>query len=156
MKKIKAFTLVELLVTIAVLAILAMMAAPSMSQILHNSKVNSSSGDVLNFLQQSRSEAIRLGSAVTVCASSDGASCVTGNKTNWAVGIIAKSGSVTIQKLTFDNSAIAITAPDSITFNSVGSTNNNYTIAISMPRASINYSVCVEVIGRASKSKVGC
>lgn len=53
MKKQSAFTLIELMVTIAILAIIATLAAPNLSQMLHNTKVNTSSGDILSFLQQS-------------------------------------------------------------------------------------------------------
>lgn len=157
MKKEKAFTLIELMVTIAILAIIATLAAPNLSQMLHNTKVNTSSGDILSFLQQSRTEAIRLGKSVTVCGSSDGSNCLATNKTNWSTGLIAKySGSTTpIQKLTFESSQLSITAPETITFNSVGSTTAEHEITVTIPDAN-TYSVCVEVIGRAFKSKTGC
>ncbi len=157
MKKEKAFTLIELMVTIAILAIIATLAAPNLSQMLHNTKVNTSSGDILSFLQQSRTEAIRLGKTVTVCGSSDGSSCLSANKTNWSTGLIAThSGSTTpIQKLTFDSSQLSITGPETITFNTFGSTTAKYEITVTIPDAN-TYSVCVEVIGRAFKSKTGC
>lgn len=157
MKKEKAFTLIELMVTIAILAIIATLAAPNLSQMLHNTKVNTSSGDILSFLQQSRTEAIRLGKIVTVCGSSDGSNCLATNKTNWSTGLIAKySGSTTpIQKLTFESSQLSITAPETITFNSVGSTTAEHEITVTIPDANTYY-VCVEVIGRAFKSKTGC
>lgn len=157
MKQQSAFTLIELMVTIAILAIIATLAAPNLSQMLHNTKVNTSSGDILSFLQQSRTEAIRLGKTVTVCGSSDGSSCLSANKTNWSVGLIAKySGSTTpIQKLTFDSSQLSITGPETITFNTFGSTTAEHEITVTIPDAN-TYSVCVEVIGRAFKSKTGC
>jgi len=157
MKKQSAFTLIELMVTIAILAIIATLAAPNLSQMLHNTKVNTSSGDILSFLQQSRTEAIRLGKTVTVCGSSDGSSCLSANKTNWSAGLIAKySGSTTpIQKLTFDSSQLSITGPETITFNTFGSTTAEHEITVTIPDAN-TYSVCVEVIGRAFKSKTGC
>lgn len=157
MKKEKAFTLIELMVTIAILAIIATLAAPNLSQMLHNTKVNTSSGDILSFLQQSRTEAIRLGKTVTVCGSSDGLDCLDANKTNWSTGLIAKyAGSTTpIQKLTFDSSQLSITGPETITFNTFGSTTAKYEITVTIPDAN-TYSVCVEVIGRAFKSKTGC
>ncbi|OTG60709.1 prepilin-type cleavage/methylation domain-containing protein [Acinetobacter sp. ANC 3903] len=157
MKRQSAFTLIELMVTIAILAIIATLAAPNLSQMLHNTKVNTSSGDILSFLQQSRTEAIRLGKTVTVCGSSDGSSCLSANKTNWSVGLIAKySGSTTpIQKLTFDSSQLSITGPETITFNTFGSTTAEHEITVTIPDAN-TYSVCVEAIGRAFKSKTGC
>lgn len=157
MKQQSAFTLIELMVTIAVLAIIATLAAPNLSQMLHNTKVNTSSGDILSFLQQSRTEAIRLGKTVTVCGSPDGSSCLSANKTNWSTGLIAThSGSTTpIQKLTFDSSQLSITGPETITFNTFGSTTAEHEITVTIPDAN-TYSVCVEVIGRAFKSKSGC
>ncbi|TCH64743.1 GspH/FimT family pseudopilin [Acinetobacter sp. ANC 4862] len=157
MKRQSAFTLIELIVTIAILAIIATLAAPNLSQMLHNTKVNTSSGDILSFLQQSRTEAIRLGKTVTVCGSSDGSSCLSANKTNWSTGLIAThSGSTTpIQKLTFDSSQLSVTGPEIITFNTFGSTTAEYEITVTIPDAN-TYSVCVEVIGRAFKSKSGC
>lgn len=157
MKQQSAFTLIELMITIAVLAIIATLAAPNLSQMLHNTKVNTSSGDILSFLQQSRTEAIRLGKTVTVCGSSDGSSCLSANKTNWSTGLIAThSGSTTpIQKLTFDSSQLSITGPETITFNTFGSTTAEHEITVTLPGAN-TYSVCVEVIGRAFKSKAGC
>ena len=157
MRKQSAFTLVELMVTIAILAIIATLAAPNLSQMLRNTKVNTSSGDILSFLQQSRTEALRLGKTVTVCGSSDGSSCLSANKRNWSTGLIAMhSGSTTpIQKLTFDSSQLSITAPETISFNSVGSTTAEHEITVTISGANTYY-VCVEVIGRAFKSKTGC
>lgn len=157
MRKQSAFTLVELMVTIAILAIIATLAAPNLSQMLRNTKVNTSSGDILSFLQQSRTEALRLGKTVTVCGSSDGSSCLSANKRNWSTGLIAThSGSTTpIQKLTFDSSQLSIMAPETISFNSVGSTTAKHEITVTISGANTYY-VCVEVIGRAFKSKTGC
>jgi len=157
MRPNNGFTLFELIVTIAILAIIATLAAPNLSQMLHNTKVNTSSGEILSFLQQSRTESIRLGKTVTVCGSDDGTNCLDTNKINWSTGLIAKySGSTTpIQKLTFESSQLSITAPETISFNSVGSTTAEHEITVTIPGAN-TYSVCVEVIGRAFKSKTGC
>lgn len=160
MKQQSAFTLIELMVTIAILAIIATLAAPNLSQMLRNNKVNTSSGDILSFLQQSRTEAIRFGKSVTICGSSNGSDCLDANKTNWSTGLIATypvTGSTTavIQKLTFDSSQLSVTAPATINFNSVGSTTAEHEITVTIPNSN-TYSVCVEVIGRAFKSKTGC
>lgn len=57
MKKNKGFTLIELMVTIAVLAIIAMMAAPSFGNMLDRQNLNKSSTELVNVLAQARSKA---------------------------------------------------------------------------------------------------
>lgn len=55
---IKGFTLVELMVTVAVLAIVAMMAVPSFTQTVRKNQLNSDTRDFINLLAETRSEAI--------------------------------------------------------------------------------------------------
>lgn len=58
MKYISGFTLIELMVTIAVMAIIATIAAPSMAQFLNNSRVNSESRNFTMALSEARSNAV--------------------------------------------------------------------------------------------------
>ncbi len=52
------FTLVELMVTIAVLAIISMMAAPSMSNLLESKRLDGNQRDLINTLSEAKSQAI--------------------------------------------------------------------------------------------------
>jgi len=61
------FTLVELLVTISIAAILLSVAVPSFQDFFRNSRLASQSNDLLASLALSRSEAIRRGGRVTLC-----------------------------------------------------------------------------------------
>lgn len=65
----RGFTLIEILVTIAIAAILAGVAVPSLSGFLRNVKLNSISASLVASLQQARSEAIKLNQGVLVCPS---------------------------------------------------------------------------------------
>ena len=79
------FTTVELLVVIAIAAILATVGAPSFSTFLNNSKLSSTSSQLLNELTLARSEAIKRNARVLVCVrDAAGTNCGTG--TNWAGG----------------------------------------------------------------------
>jgi type IV fimbrial biogenesis protein FimT len=79
----RGFSLVELLVAVAIVAVLAGVGIPSLSSFLRKVKLNSISGALVSSLQQARSDAIRLNRAVLVCPSnSDGTDCAT--STNWA------------------------------------------------------------------------
>lgn len=62
------FTMVELLVTLVVLAVLLALAAPSMSKFVSNSRLRSSHGELVSALTLARSEATRRGLPVVVKA----------------------------------------------------------------------------------------
>lgn len=83
------FTLIEIMVVVALIAILASLAAPSWTQLLVRNSVRTSINDFSLSLQFARSQAVLLNSPVTLCPSSDGANC-TG--TNYAVGWIVRVG----------------------------------------------------------------
>lgn len=82
----RGFTLIELMVAVAVFAVLLGIAVPSFQSLSASNQVTSQTNDFVSALNLARSEAIRRGSRVTVCKSSDGASCVTAN--HWEQGWI--------------------------------------------------------------------
>lgn len=82
----RGFTVIELMVTVAVMAILAAIAAPSMTGLINSSRLSGQAGELTSALQLARSEAIRRNSQVTVCPSSDGTSCAASTAwTRWIV-----------------------------------------------------------------------
>lgn len=80
------FTLVELVVTIALLAILTTLAAPSFSEVLRQWRRDSATRELTTSLQLARSEAIKTSRQIVVCPSTDGASCA--DDTEWNTGWI--------------------------------------------------------------------
>jgi type IV fimbrial biogenesis protein FimT len=69
------FSLIELMTAIAVAAILMAIAVPSFTALINGSRLTSQANELVASLQYARSEAIRLNRKVTLCPSSDGASC---------------------------------------------------------------------------------
>ena len=65
------FTLIELMVTIAVFAILVSIAAPSFSEILAKQKLNSTTSELINTINTARSQAVTLRKDITLTLKSD-------------------------------------------------------------------------------------
>lgn len=82
----QGFTLVELMVTVAVIGILAAVAAPSMTGLINNSRVTGQTEELVTSLQLARAEAVRRNARVTICPSVNGTSCT--SSTAWASWIV--------------------------------------------------------------------
>ena len=80
------FTLLELMVTVALAAILLTVGVPSFSNFIKNGHLTTANNDLVTAFNIARSEAIKRGVRVTVCKSNDEASCTTSG--NWDQGWI--------------------------------------------------------------------
>ena len=79
------FTVMELLIGIAVLAILTTLAVPAFTQFIQNNRLASEANEMVAAFQFARSEALKRGVQVEVCSSANGESC----GGNWNQGWIA-------------------------------------------------------------------
>lgn len=82
----RGFTLVELLVTIAVAAVILAIGVPSFRGTIASNRLTSLTNDLVGTLAQARSEAIRRGVRITVCMSTNGTACATVG--DWSAGWI--------------------------------------------------------------------
>lgn len=71
----RGFSLVELMITIVVAAILLAVALPSFRDVIHRNQVSSASNALLASLAYARTEAINRGQLVSMCPGSQGAGC---------------------------------------------------------------------------------
>src|SRR5215469_7910330 len=83
----RGFTLTELLVVTAIIAVLLGIGVPSYRYITNSYRMSSEVNGLLGDLQFARSEAIKEGQMVTACVSRDGATCDVGS-TTWQEGWI--------------------------------------------------------------------
>lgn len=86
--KSSGLTLIELLVVLAIAAVLAQIALPDFSDIIKNNRSAARINELQTSLTFARSEAVKRNSAVSLCKSTDGASCQnTGDiwQTGWIV-----------------------------------------------------------------------
>lgn len=83
----RGFTLIEALITVAMLAILATLAAPSFDSLILRTRLVSLGNDLTASVQLARSEALKRNAVVVMCASANGATC-SGSSGDWSSGWI--------------------------------------------------------------------
>ncbi|MDH5325358.1 MAG: GspH/FimT family pseudopilin [Gammaproteobacteria bacterium] len=87
-KQSSGFTLIELLVALAIVAIVASQAVPNFRVMIQNNKLIAQKNEFITTINLARSEAVKRGNRITVCASSNQSSC---NSTDWSQGWIVFS-----------------------------------------------------------------
>jgi type IV fimbrial biogenesis protein FimT len=108
---VRGFTLIEMLATVAVLAVVSAVAAPGMQSFALSQRAKSLSYDLVQDLLLARSEALKRNVPVTV----------TPVGTNWATGWAVTAGGLQIATRQADHAALVFdAAPASITFNVYG------------------------------------
>ena len=140
MNKNKGFTLIELMVTIAVMAIIAMIAAPSFGNLVSEKKLNGAARELVVAINQAKSQAALMKTSVALCL----------NKTNsdddftkdeCATALIPSYATLTAnQKLEAQktrvisvqinpNIVVDSTSATTVLFNDVGSANSSETFS---------------------------
>ncbi|CAM5432183.1 GspH/FimT family pseudopilin [Rhodanobacter lindaniclasticus] len=79
-RRARGFSLLELMITITVMAILLAIAVPSFRDVIHRNQVSSASNAMLASLNYARSEAITRGQLVSMCPGDATAGCASGSK----------------------------------------------------------------------------
>lgn len=129
--RLRGFTLIELMVTIALFSILMALAAPPMMQWIRGSKVRAVADSLQNGLRTAQAEALRR-SRQTVFALTNGkpttnaqSYTAAANGTNWAIStpksaMSANSTFLEAGILTDVGSGVQIAGPAALCFNSIG------------------------------------
>lgn len=149
------FTLIELMVAIAILAIVIAIAAPSFNRTVQSNRAAVMSNELVGALQTTRSEALKRRTNVTLCRrNAAGSACETG--TDWAAGWLLMQGSLVL-RVWEPTTGIALTGPsDGLTYRSNGTTTLGATQTFQIETPSCQRTVSVTVTGNASANPNGC
>src|SRR5579871_263767 len=86
MHSVKGFTLLELLMVMLIVGILAWVGTSSFKYVTTSNRISSEINGLLGDMQYARSQAIKSGSPVTVCPTTNFTGCA--NSTTWSTGWI--------------------------------------------------------------------
>ena len=85
----RGFTLLELMITVAVMSIALGIGVPSYNRMMATSQMAAASNDLLVLMQNARAQAMRTRNRVIVCPSTNGTTCSGSNWTNAISGLDA-------------------------------------------------------------------
>ncbi len=148
------FTLVELLVGVAVMAVLLSIAVPSFENLVLSNRLRSYSNDLVASAQLAKSEAMKRRTPVTLCKSANGTSCASGG--DWEQGWIVLAGSTVVRRAPAAASGYRVSSStNSLTFqpSGVGSTQATLTVCRSAPVGSQERVVTISATGRTSVTR---
>jgi type IV fimbrial biogenesis protein FimT len=91
LSKSSGFTMVEMIITVALVSILLTIGIPSFRFVTNSNRIAGEINGLLGDMQFARSEAIKEGVPVTVCVSSNGTSCSGAATATWQNGWIVFS-----------------------------------------------------------------
>jgi type IV fimbrial biogenesis protein FimT len=146
---VRGFTLIELMVTVAVVAIFSALAGPSFRQLIAQQRVKSAASALVESLWVARSEAIKLNGDVSFKFSNSGADSTVGG---WE---ITNSADGTGTSLHHQDGFPAVASTTSsggdmlFAFNAFGRLTGSGWVKFNVPAANVYRYVCVSATGRA-------
>jgi len=163
------FTIIELMVVIGIVAVMMAIAVPSFRSISQGNRITSEVNTFVGDLQFARSEAIRRGSTVSICPSSDGSTCLTANTwhSGWIVfydvngnGTVQSGDTVMRRQATWVGTDTMAASPSTlaVTFNRDGFANiATVTFVLHASPTDAQTTRCVELntVGRQTVQKAG-
>ncbi|HRP74347.1 MAG TPA: GspH/FimT family pseudopilin [Rhodocyclaceae bacterium] len=125
MKKEHGFTLIELLLAITVLAVLLGIGVPSFQETIRTNRTATLTNDLVAALQFARSEAIRRGQNVMLCAGNDFTDCNGDWLDGWFITSDPTTASAVIRVWPAPRAGAEFGGGATLTYNTIGATGAN-------------------------------
>ncbi len=158
MDKKRGFSLIELMVTLAVAAILLAVAVPNMRSFIQNNKAAATSNQLLSALNFARSKAVHFGRGMTLCSSTDATTCSA--STNWATGWVMLDSSNNVVQIwpALTGTSTLTSTQTSVTYNGLGgvSAATTFTLVIPGCTGNLGRTVKLTATGRSEVTKNSC
>ncbi|UTW46654.1 GspH/FimT family pseudopilin [bacterium SCSIO 12696] len=148
--KQRGFTLIELMVTVAIFAILVGIGVPAMNNFLNSNRHTAHTSALKQAIQYARSEAVAKNEDVSICASSDGASCTGNWNQGWIVRLVSDGTVLRVWNGLSDNSTLA---GQTVSFTSRGESSGAVTFTITDPSGSHVSNLNVNNVGWVTVSR---
>lgn len=161
-RRAPGFTLIELMVALAVAAIILTIGVPAFTSMIKNHRQSVRANEVLAAVYLARSEAIKRNHAISLCGSSAGTKCDGGWAAGWLVYDDANAnGKVdvgeAIRSFRARAGATIAASLDPILFGSDGAVASAASITICDDRGAAHArTVCIESSGSGHVSQEGC
>jgi len=176
MKKTVGFTLIEIMVTLVMVAIIIAVGVPGLGSLMANNQATAHSNNLITALSFARSEAIKRGVHVSICAknAAEEENHTCGGEDNkwsngWFVFINPNGNAATgytppagnqLRSWSAPTGNSTMTGPVSVSFNNAGSIQANkdktFTIKYSHCTGNQNRTIIIKTTGRASTLKGEC
>jgi type IV fimbrial biogenesis protein FimT len=167
----RGFSLIELMVVVAIVAVMLMIALPSFRTVTVSNRISSEVNTFVGDLQYTRSEALRRGATVSMCPSSNGSDCLANS--NWHLGWIVfndpdnsgtRTGTEAVlrRQLAFIGTDVMVSIPVAtrrVTYNRDGFNNMDAILTLAVRSAPVNNAntrcVAINAVGRHTIQKRG-
>ena len=146
--RFRGFTLLELLVTLAVVAIVTAIAAPSFNDVIERQRVRSAADTLRSTIDLARSEAVKRNAVVSVSRIGD----------NWNKGWQVLDGATVLQVAPSHPSLTITSAVNTVQFNGSGRSNAaaEFSLVPDSGNTANAYCVDISLSGRPRSRKGGC